>query len=181
MELLLFLSQVNKGDTRRTSCSNHMEWHLRTHAAHLVKMSVLWPKIKTEIEGLGTPDQHDHLWLIESWINPMWLADWLTESASWLKAATLFRISFSLPRNGISDTLPWRASGSTRLTRVCWSPSWGHTSPSYWHTGGGTNNILTIEWVWTATVSEKVYLKAEESGEPFLHFWLGVTAEIPGK
>lgn len=60
-----------------------------------------------------------------------WLVDWLTASWSWLKAATLFRISFSLPRSGISDTLPWRVSGNSRLTRLCWSPSWGHTLPSY--------------------------------------------------
>lgn len=48
-----------------------------------------------------------------------------------MKAATLRRISFSLPRRGISDTLPIRTSGTARDTR---EGSEGHTRPSCWGT-----------------------------------------------
>lgn len=51
----------------------------------------------------------------------------LTERGSAVKAATLRRISFSLPRRGISDTLPIRTSGTARDTR---EGSEGHTKPS---------------------------------------------------
>lgn len=51
----------------------------------------------------------------------------LTERGSEAKAATLRRISFSLPRRGISDMLPSRTSGTTRDTR---EGSEGHTRPS---------------------------------------------------
>lgn len=94
--------------------------------------------IRLMVEGSGPPAQHESLcWAALQWAAwfvvdySQWLVDWLTASWSWLKAATLFRISFSLPRSGISDTLPWRVSGNSRLTRLCWSPSWGHTLPSY--------------------------------------------------
>lgn len=49
------------------------------------------------------------------------------ERGSAVKAATLRRISFSLPRRGISDTLPIRTSGTARDTR---DGSEGHTRPS---------------------------------------------------
>lgn len=51
----------------------------------------------------------------------------LTERGSAVKAATLRRISFSLPRRGIRDTLPIRTSGTARDTR---EGSEGHTRPS---------------------------------------------------
>lgn len=56
----------------------------------------------------------------------------LTETGSAAKAATLRRISFSLPRRGISDTLPSRTSGTARDTR---EGSEGHTRPSCWGAG----------------------------------------------
>lgn len=88
--------------------------------------------------GCGLTVQHECLWLV-----PSWLADWLTASGSWLKAATLFRISFSLPRSGISDMLPWPVSGSVRHARVRWNPSWGQTLPSYCNREGkGTNKDM---------------------------------------
>lgn len=55
------------------------------------------------------------------------VAEPLTERGSAAKAATLRRISFSLPRSGISDTLPSRTSGTARDTR---EGSEGHTRPS---------------------------------------------------
>jgi len=55
----------------------------------------------------------------------------LTERGSAVKAATLRRISFSLPRRGISDTLPIRTSGTARDTR---EGSEGHTRPSCYGT-----------------------------------------------
>ena len=63
---------------------------------------------------------------------PRWLVDWLTASGSAVKAATLFLISFSLPRSGIRDTLPNLASrGGVRLGRI-FMVSAGHTLPSCW-------------------------------------------------
>ena len=56
----------------------------------------------------------------------------LTERGSAVKAATLRRISFSLPRRGISETLPSRTSGTARDTR---EGSEGHTRPSCWAAG----------------------------------------------
>lgn len=56
----------------------------------------------------------------------------LTERGSAAKAATLRRISFSLPRRGMSDTLPSRTSGMVRATR---EGSEGHTRPSCWGEG----------------------------------------------
>lgn len=56
----------------------------------------------------------------------------LTERGSAEKAATLRRISFSLPRRGISEMLPSRTSGAARDTR---EGSEGHTRPSCWVAG----------------------------------------------
>lgn len=61
--------------------------------------------------------------------------DWLirlTARGSAVKAATLFLISFSLPRRGIRDTLPKRASrGAERVVARDFSHSAGHTRPPF--------------------------------------------------
>lgn len=56
-----------------------------------------------------------------------------------VKAATLRRISFSLPRRGISDTLPRRTSGTARDTR---EGSEGHTWPLCWGVRQGRREVL---------------------------------------
>ena len=64
----------------------------------------------------------------------------LTERGSAAKAATLLRISFSLPRRGINETLPSRTSGTARDTR---EGSEGHTRPSCWGAGEEEDTQLT--------------------------------------
>ena len=69
----------------------------------------------------------------------------LTERGSAEKAATLRRISFSLPRRGISEMLPIRTSGAARDTR---EGSEGHTRPSCWAAGErrGAGPGLGFRW-----------------------------------
>lgn len=74
-----------------------------------------------------------------------WLGCLLTARESWLKAATLFRISFSLPRNGMSETLPWRMSGKARFICLFWIPSLGHKLRSCFRRNGEGQNNYSIK------------------------------------